>query len=47
MDPSLSRAFQTDQERDLKHLVWPMPLAQVLPHFQLIFLPKPGFLEFI
>jgi hypothetical protein len=31
----------------LKHLVWPVPLAQMLRRFQLIFLPKPGFLEFI
>jgi hypothetical protein len=28
-------------------LVWPVPLAQVLPRPQLIFPPKPGFLEFI
>jgi hypothetical protein len=29
-----------------KLLVWPVPLAQVLPHPQRFFLPKPGFWEF-
>ncbi len=28
-------------------LAWPVLLAQVLPRPQLIFPPKPGFLEFI
>jgi len=63
MHPSSLRAFQRDQQRNLKHpgsvdlittkqnklpsfidrLMWPVPLAQVLPCSQLIFPSKTWF----